>query len=254
MRFRFERSAISEGLRSLQDELTLRGHDVKLLRIGNTTSYRPLKDHMVINWGNSNPRIHCHLNASSRIGSDKVACFQALARHGIASPDFTHNCDVAKQWIDEGSQVVCRTLSRSSSGAGIVMAENASELVTAPLYTRYIKKSDEYRVHVVGSKVIDQQRKARNTEVPDEDVDWQVRTHDNGFIYMRENVDLPPHALLLAIEAARACSLEFGAVDLIYNKHYDSYYVLEINTAPGLTGTTVSKYADAFEEYHRENF
>lgn len=254
MIIRFERSAVSAGVVALRDELSSRGHDAKLLRMGESTTYRNYHNHMVVNWGASRPRVNCSLNHHSRNASDKSRCFELLANYGIASPDYTADQAVANQWLDEGSKVVCRTLTRSSSGKGIVIAENASELVSAPLYTRYIKKSDEFRVHVLGTTIIDQQRKARNTDVPDDEVDWQVRTHDNGFIYMREGVNLPPRALSLASQAVRACGLDFGAVDLIYNSHYDSYYVLEINTAPGLTGSTVGKYADAFEKYYTENF
>ena len=39
--------------------------------------------------------------------------------------------------------------------------------------------------------------------------------------------------------------LDFGAVDVIYNGHSNRAYVLEINTAPGLTGTTLDNYAAA---------
>jgi D-alanine-D-alanine ligase-like ATP-grasp enzyme len=40
--------------------------------------------------------------------------------------------------------------------------------------------------------------------------------------------------------------LDFGAVDIIYNAKRNECYVLEVNTAPGLEGTTVEKYATKF--------
>jgi D-alanine-D-alanine ligase-like ATP-grasp enzyme len=40
--------------------------------------------------------------------------------------------------------------------------------------------------------------------------------------------------------------LDFGAIDIIYNESRDQAYVLEVNTAPGLTGQTIQSYADAF--------
>ena len=42
-----------------------------------------------------------------------------------------------------------------------------------------------------------------------------------------------------------AVGLKFGAVDLIWNELENKSYVLEINTAPGLTGATLEKYAQA---------
>jgi glutathione synthase/RimK-type ligase-like ATP-grasp enzyme len=50
-----------------------------------------------------------------------------------------------------------------------------------------------------------------------------------------------------AINACKALGLDFGAVDLIQDIK-GNYYVLEINTAPGLEGATVANYAAAFTE------
>ncbi|MNY63636.1 hypothetical protein D3C86_2006230 [compost metagenome] len=46
--------------------------------------------------------------------------------------------------------------------------------------------------------------------------------------------------------AVNAIGLTFGAVDVIWNEYRHQAYVLEVNTAPGLTGTTLEKYAEAF--------
>lgn len=102
-------------------------------------------------------------------------------------------------------------------------------------------------MHVFNGAIIDVQRKMRNRDVPDEQVNWMVRNHSNGFIFGREGVSLPSTATQLCIDAVAELGLDFGAVDLIWNEHSDTYYVLEINTAPGLTGTTLEKYAEAIE-------
>ena len=50
-----------------------------------------------------------------------------------------------------------------------------------------------------------------------------------------------------------AIDLQFGAVDIIWNEKENKCYVLEINTAPGLVGTTLTKYTEAFTKeitYH----
>jgi D-alanine-D-alanine ligase-like ATP-grasp enzyme len=43
--------------------------------------------------------------------------------------------------------------------------------------------------------------------------------------------------------------LDFGAVDVIWNEKEDKYYVLEVNTACGLEGTTLDKYVEQFRRY-----
>jgi glutathione synthase/RimK-type ligase-like ATP-grasp enzyme len=118
-------------------------------------------------------------------------------------------------------------------------------IVPAPLYTKYIKKISEYRVHVVGNAVIDVQKKMRRTDIPDEQVNWQVRSHSNGFIFGREGVVLPDAVTADCVRCVNELGLDFGAVDVIFNAHQETYYVLEVNTAPGLTGTTLVNYANA---------
>lgn len=126
------------------------------------------------------------------------------------------------------------------------------EEVNAPLYVKYIKKTQEYRIHVFNGSVIDVQRKMRRTDTPDAEVNWQVRNHCNGFIFGREGVELPDVALNMSKDSVSALGLDFGAVDLIYNAHEDKYYVLEVNTACGLTGTTLEVYTNALQEYLNE--
>ena len=150
-------------------------------------------------------------------------------------------------------KIVQRTLLRGSEGKGISIHDDPSTLQPAPLYVRYIPKTQEYRVHVVKGKVIDVQRKARSSDTPDEDVNWQVRNHKNGFIFMREGVtpdSVPEQVILNSLERMRLLGLDFGAVDIIWNQQHDKAYVLEVNTSPGMTGTTLDKYCEAFQAVH----
>ncbi len=216
---------------------------------------------VVINWGSSElPEqveqcriINCAKAAEA--ASDKVQCFEKMAAAGVSIPDTFTNKQQAIDWMREkaGRVIVCRKLTRASAGKGIVIAEDIDQVVAAPLYTSYIKKQDEFRIHVLGGKAIDRQRKARNKEIADDDVNWRVRTHDNGFIYMREEVQYPAGINEAAIAAVDACGLDFGAVDIIYNKHNNKYFVLEINSAPGLEGQSVDTYADAFNAFLLDN-
>ena len=114
----------------------------------------------------------------------------------------------------------------------------------APLYTEYIPKKSEYRFHVFGGEVIDvqQKRKKRGFESTR---DTRIRNVNNGYVYCRDGINPPNGAADLAIRAVAACGYEYGAVDLIYNEKRDQCYVLEVNSRPGLMGTTLEKYAEA---------
>ena len=197
---------------------------------------------VIINWGNSTTDLPC-INSGPAVAtaSNKLSAFEALAGFGVEIPDYTTDKQVAAEWAKSGT-VVVRSVLSGHSGRGITITEDADNIPDAPLYTKYIKKRHEYRVHVVDGEVIDTQQKRRRTDTPDDEVDWQVRNYDNGFIYAREDVQPCSVRDSIAIAAVAALDLDFGAVDIIYNAHRDQYYVLEVNTAPGLTGTTLSNY------------
>jgi glutathione synthase/RimK-type ligase-like ATP-grasp enzyme len=93
------------------------------------------------------------------------------------------------------------------------------------------------------------QRKARRLSVPDSQVNWQVRNLAGGFVFTREGFTLPTACETAAHLVVKACGLDFGAVDVIWNETQQKAYVLEINTAPGLEGQTVDDYVTFFKEF-----
>lgn len=211
----------------------------------------------VINWGCSdipNEQVHkCNiLNHPSAVNNAacKLRCFEILSEQGVSIPEYTISKETALQWARDGDLIVCRTKLRGHSGEGIILWEyvEGANIPDAKLYVKYIKKQDEFRVHVFKDKVLDIQQKKRKKDVPNEEVNWKVRNRGNGFIYAREGVVLPESVRSLACDSIRSLSLDFGAVDIIHNKKQDKYYVLEVNTAPGLYGTTLENYLAAFKE------
>lgn len=206
---------------------------------------------VVVNWGSSldlgnymNPGLNCP--ESVGWAANKLEAFKALSASNVSTVGWTASKDVAQSWLSDGKTIVVRKKLTGHSGDGIVIVEPGEQLPDAPLYTMYVFKEKEFRVHVCNGKVIDTQRKIKD---PDREVvTWKVRSHQNGFIFARNNID--PCAIRdeLAINAISALALDFGAVDIIQDKK-GNYYVLEINTAPGFEGQTVEIYAEAFREY-----
>lgn len=215
--------------------------------------YRARDRHTIVNWGASSinneqvlaSRVLNHPEAVAQV-SNKLTFFRLMddLDNSFYIPEWSDNFEDTLNW----DKTVARTVLQGHSGNGIVIIERGTPPPPAPLYTKYIPKQYEYRVHVCRDgddvRVFDVQRKARNHDVADEDVDWNVRSHANGFIYARneEGVQIPTQVT----DAAKACfsgtGLDFGAVDVVYNRHRERAYVLEINTAPGLTGTTLDQY------------
>jgi glutathione synthase/RimK-type ligase-like ATP-grasp enzyme len=225
----------------------------KVLRREKSTFWPHASD-VIINWGSSeiDPRLIVAgvLNDPDqvRIATNKLEFLKLMqAEDSQYTPEFwTSKADIP----ENAYPVVCRTILSGHSGEGIVIANDASELVNAKLYVKYVKKTDEYRVHVGKEmRVIAVQRKARRHDFPDDQVNWQIRNHANGFVYVRQNVSAPACVTQAAIKSLVVSGLDFGAVDVIYyeNKKGFGAKVLEINTAPGLAGQTVQDYARYFQ-------
>ena len=210
----------------------------------------------VLNWGNSSAPVGTgpfasvsNSFASVALASNKLATFRALEnKDGIRIPAFTTDPAVANTWRVDNQSVVCRTKLSGHSGDGIILSSGVDvELPRAPLYVQYIKKQKEFRVHVVYGEVIDVQEKRKRSDLPEGfETNYQVRNHQTGWVYCRENIEVPVDLRAMAIRAVQELGLDFGAVDLIYNEKRNESYCLEVNTAPGLEGTTVNKYAEAF--------
>lgn len=228
----------SRSARALADALGGR-----VLRMEGST-YRYRERDTIINWGASQGWGTRCLNQCTAVtaASNKLVAFQMMNGENVQVPQFwTRREDIP----NEAFPIVCRTVLNGHSGRGIVIANNVGELVNAPLYVKYIKKLHEFRIHVGrGGTIICQQRKAiPNGTTP---TNTLVRNHDNGYIYVREGFETPVQVIEQAQAAITALGLDFGAVDVIWNQHYQQAYVLEVNTAPGLEGSTVTDYANYF--------
>lgn len=214
----------------------------------------------VINWGSSSLPPHVAgavvINGPEAVAdaANKLSTFNILHEKGVPIPQFTTDKQEAIQWSIKGKEVVVRHKLSGHSGEGVEIIGHEDNLdkweeIDAPLYVEYIPKKHEYRTHIVNRKIVDVQRKARKADV--ENPNWKIRNHANGFIYAREVIDdnVRNAVGFLGACAVDALCLDFGAVDIIYNEKKDAYYVLEVNTACGLEGSTVDKYADAFKEW-----
>lgn len=241
----------SEGAKELAKAL-----GVKRVKHGNSL-FKGGLNKAIINWGSG--RLPDQVAACGKIynmpnaiinASNKLKSFELFKEADVSIPQFFKTKEAASEYLEgnPGKSVVARTVLNGHSGAGIVICDDVGGLVDAPLYTEYVKKQQEYRYHVFAGEVVDIQRKARKREVPDEAVNWQVRNLDGGFIFAREGVVASPVASEEAIKAVAALGLDFGAVDLIYRERDDKYFVLEVNSAPGLAGTTLEGYAKRFKE------
>jgi len=242
----------SQGGKALADALGIRRvkHEGSKVRLGPNDT--------LINWGSQ--RLPAQVTGAGRIYNNperlanvgnKLRFFERFGNQCRVVP-WTADVGVVRQWLAEGSKVVCRHVLNGHSGAGIEIIEGRGvDIPRVPLYTKYVPKHSEWRIHVLGGQVIDSTRKIRDPDFRGEP-NWQVRNHDGGFIYARNSGTPSEDVVRQAVAAIEAAGLDFGAVDVMCATDREhTAYVLEINSAPGIVGTSVERYAQGFRNATR---
>ena len=234
--------------------------NISAKRVREHGNYRYRDGHLVINWGNPRMPYWATQNAVTNmlnkpqyvnIASNKYLTLNTLALVDFTKkPDWTTLPEMAKEWLTSPkypgfkNAVVCRTLLRANSGRGIVLATTSDEVIPAPLYTRYVPKVKEFRIHVLGGQVRDMQQKKKPNNDTSE-VNSYIRNHANGWVFCREDINVPDSCQLAALEVVALLVLDFLAVDLGWHPEC-GVCVYEVNTAPGLVGQTLETYVGYF--------
>lgn len=264
----------SRTLSSVIQPVTREGHRLYVLRLrGSNTTFQTRPSDFIINWGRSSDQANFSngtvVNKFDAVNTaaNKRNFFRHIEAYNrdtedpanvVHIPEFTTEHDQVRMWLQNGKTAFARTELRGNSGRGIVDVIDEAVLDTVPagtLFTKYIPKKYEFRVHVVDGRVIALHRKAMRVN-RDEDLpigyqpNWRIRSYNNGFIFER-NIPFEVPAIVgeQAVAAVKAAGLDFGGVDVIYNQMRNKAYVIEINTAPGIEGETLYQYAEAFTRY-----
>lgn len=224
------------------------------------SKFRPRVDDLIVNWGRSNlpdfpvGRVLNHPDAVA-VCVDKLKTFHAFTEHNVPTVEWTQSPAVADGWCQAGAVAVAglaRVSLHGRGGVGIVPFYHGTEygpegdvFPDAPLYTRYHKRKAEFRVHVLDGKVISLQQKKLRDGTEKHDLTFIIRNYANGWIFARNDIEVPECVKNAAIAAVRALGLDFGGVDVGWNQSQDRAYVYEVNSAPGIEGTTLEDYANA---------
>ena len=219
-------------------------------------TYNARRKDVIVNWGSSTPPhfrwMEQDLNKPHNIAlaSNKLNTFlEYRTKSFIHVPQWTTNPNEAQHWLDLGLKTYCRKLLSSHSGNGIVVCNAGDTLISAPLYTLHTKHKDEYRVHIFKGEVLDVQKKKRKLGFTGSSSG--IRNHSSGWIYARTDVAIPDMLCPIAIQAVKLLGLDFGAVDIGHKVNDNKFFVFEVNTAPGLEGSTLDKYTKAIYNYYR---
>lgn len=184
---------------------------------------------------------------------NKLEQYKLFKEHNLPHPEWTTDFEVALKWI-ETIPIIARTKLNSFGGKGCYYISPTNDIAFGhdfvdpiKVFTKYKKKTKEFRVHVFNNEIIDIQQKCRKRGF--ENRDNQIRNYKNGWIYCRNNIEIPEDLKQLALDSVKALSYNQGAADIIWNEKENKCYILEVNTAPGLSNNTLEKYKQAFINY-----
>lgn len=251
----FPYNMASEGAKLLRDEL-----DAKLIKREGST-YSPNANHVIINWGASDcPAFGGAkdvLNKTVKAALNKRDFFKRLAgtncvpKHAFSKLDAADNLSFP---------IICRTKLEGHDGEGIVIAEKFSQLVDAKLYTQYVDKTSEYRIHVgrgpTGFEIIGSQKKFKKQTPDGPNVSPDSRLmvgDDHGLVWTvnGQPVFIPePVKTVVKTAFEKFPELTFAAFDVIYNNSTSEAFVLEANTAPMGTPETMKRYGKFFRKLY----
>lgn len=208
----------SDGARALAK--LLGGKKVK--QIDNTAS-------LVVNWGSLYPA-HAFAKAlNGAVFHNKFKELQQLSSAGIPVPKHSKGLPGQAGWMARKNK-----------------HQEANDLLAAlPFGDYYVKLEpieEEYRVHSFRNKTLRLGKKVPRVVSPHP----VFRSWKAGWKLSYAQWNPPDGLRSLAHKAVKALGLDFGAVDIGVKPNGD-LVVFEVNTAPGLEGNTINKYADAIK-------
>jgi len=214
---------------------------VKAKRVWPDRAYQPKANDLIINWGNSNMpnwgKGVRMINNPHQVAKaiNKLITFVILESCGVSVPRFTTSRLEAKTKFNK---IVIRHLLNSREGRGVEILNSNQVIPKAPLYVEFIK-GKEYRVHVFDGKVIDYAKKIGTKEI-------SVLSHRQGTKFIQRDLERITGVEKTALKAIKALGLDFGAIDII-RADEGGVFILEVNTAPGLSETGLKLYTEAIK-------
>jgi hypothetical protein len=175
------------------------------------------------------------INIAAESAMSKYAVLQLWHQAGLRCPALIDPATATQPYLARRDGL--------SQGHGITLCQPGEEQ-TEPydFCVELVPNQREYRVHVILGEV----RLVAYKTVP-ENYPHVARVHRLGCMLVPSaTVDVSPEVEHLCLAAVRTLSLDFGAVDVLETPD-GVPYLLEVNTAPGLTrAASLAAYVDVF--------
>ena len=248
----------NEEAHFLKDDFIKKGH--KSLIAKREGVYSPKAGDIVIDWGYSRPanwdakareKAALFLNRPEYIlnAANKLFAYELLRECGVRTLSFAGSKPVVEKWLANGHKVIGRKTLTGKKAEGAILIKGEDTIPECLLYTKFVPSTNEFRVYVLADGVFDAIEKRHANGTNDSGA---IKSEDNGWVFCRQNVNLPPQCVGLAVLAVESLGLDFGGVDVLWDANKGRATVLEVNTAPGIFGSGVGKFTEAFIQLSEE--
>jgi glutathione synthase/RimK-type ligase-like ATP-grasp enzyme len=206
-----------------------------LLKEGVQLGYGEAKG--VVCWGAGNPVAGPRILNANCSAFNKLTQLKQLAAAGITIVPIVETIPL---WM-HGRNPIFPILARKRNhvaGRDIILCRSPKGCRKAlargrAYFTRFIPSSTEFRVWVYRKRHLGTYEKVLKYPWKKKGVN---RNYHNGYAFdLVKEAALPREAITIAIKAIAALGLDFGGVDILRGKD-GHFYVLEVNTAPGVEG------------------
>lgn len=122
--------------------------------------------------------------------------------------------------------------------------------------TKFIPSTREFRCWIYRRRHLRTYEKVKTRNVKVNPLRELARNHNNGYGFIMLHADrVPRPAVEQAIAAIEAMQLDFGAIDILLGND-GKYYVLEVNTAPGVEDArdSITCLADKIARWETKGF
>lgn len=220
----------------------------EIRRFLNLARYNELHKYKVlVNWGckrkDFNADVVLNKEENIKNASNKLLAFRLFSEAGLRVPRTTTNIEEARTFR---FPVFCR-INGLNKGRGIRIAHNETQLVNSDFYSEYIPCKEEFRVHVFRDEILSWSKKINKSYG-----NKYIRNHDNGYKFsLLDNDRIYSNLSKYAISAVKSLGLDFGGVDVLWGDD-NKFYVLEVNTASGIEGSVLERYARKFKKVAKD--
>jgi hypothetical protein len=216
-------------------EAFLGGSPTVVLRYGNSTT--PSPDSFEFN-----------KSRSVAIASQKVRCRGMLISRGISVPKTMFSPDEINEGFDPKKFYIARPPHHFQGRNFYVTKsyDDISKYLRIGYYVQeLIEKADEYRVFVFRDKIMEASIKTKSRA----NADMLIRNHRRGWKFNHVPVaDLPDILKRTCRSSAGCIGIDFCAIDCCLGED-GKFYILEINSAPGLIERKADVFVTKFMEY-----